>query len=356
MVHNKYRISRKQAAAMGMLSSEAGLSAMARVLAAVPLPASVLGAVPQAYWKGLLQNAPGIPGMYAALDITPASAKTTGPISDATTAVSAAPSGPTVTKANLEATIVKIASTVLGVSDIDTTQPLALQGLDSLAGLELRQKLQEALGMDLALLADDPQGATVASIVAEAASKIKETGPILGGGRTLVVRVATNGGPRSGDIDDAEEGPKPVLWISPTPVAIKMRLYCLPWAGGVSENLFAKWSMMLPASIQVCPVEIPGRGRREGEPAISTVGELATMLAHSLPLQEKPYAFFGTCLGAIVSYEVIREVERTGCAPMPVAFMPAAVSPPHVYAEVVMKIYLQRRLSKLQSHCVAIYY
>ncbi len=30
------------------------------------------------------------------------------------------------------------------------------------------------------------------------------------------------------------------LWISPTPVSIKMRLFCLPYAGGVSENVFAR--------------------------------------------------------------------------------------------------------------------
>ena len=43
--------------------------------------------------------------------------------------------------------------------------------------------------------------------------------------------------------------------------------------------------MLLPPSIQVCPVEIPGRGRREGEPAPSDAAELARVLARSLPLQ-----------------------------------------------------------------------
>ncbi len=33
--------------------------------------------------------------------------------------------------------------------------------------------------------------------------------------------------------------------------------------------------MLLPPSIQVCPVEIPGRGRREGEPAPSDAAALA---------------------------------------------------------------------------------
>ncbi len=43
--------------------------------------------------------------------------------------------------------------------------------------------------------------------------------------------------------------------------------------------------MLLPASIQVCPVEIPGRGRKEGEQSINSVADLAQTLAHSLPLK-----------------------------------------------------------------------
>ena len=42
---------------------------------------------------------------------------------------------------------------------------------------------------------------------------------------------------------------------------------------------------MLPASVQVCPVEIPGRGRRQGENAIDSVTELADLLVETLPLQ-----------------------------------------------------------------------
>ena len=30
------------------------------------------------------------------------------------------------------------------------------------------------------------------------------------------------------------------LWISPSPVTVKLRLFCLPYAGGVSENVYAR--------------------------------------------------------------------------------------------------------------------
>ena len=42
---------------------------------------------------------------------------------------------------------------------------------------------------------------------------------------------------------------------------------------------------MLPPSIQVCPLEMPGRGRRSQEHGISDVQALAEQLATALPLQ-----------------------------------------------------------------------
>ena len=42
---------------------------------------------------------------------------------------------------------------------------------------------------------------------------------------------------------------------------------------------------MLPACIQVCPIEIPGRGRKGGDKPIDSVSELADLLVLSLPLQ-----------------------------------------------------------------------
>ena len=74
------------------------------------------------------------------------------------------------------------------------------------------------------------------------------------------------------------------------------------------------------------------------------------MLAHTKThvlhaMQDKPYAFFGTCLGAITAYEIVRAVEAAGSAPPPVALFAAAVSPPHLYARAVMKLYLTRHLA-----------
>lgn len=53
---------------------------------------------------------------------------------------------------------------------------------------------------------------------------------------------------------------------------------------------------------------------------------------------------FGTCLGAIVAYEVSRRAAEAGHAP--VALFTAAVSPPHIYSEAVMKLYVTRQMAE----------
>lgn len=30
------------------------------------------------------------------------------------------------------------------------------------------------------------------------------------------------------------------MWIAPSPISVKMRLFCFPYAGGISENVFAR--------------------------------------------------------------------------------------------------------------------
>lgn len=36
-------------------------------------------------------------------------------------------------------------------------------------------------------------------------------------------------------------GKEPQSWIARAPITIKMRLFCLPYAGGVSENIFGRY-------------------------------------------------------------------------------------------------------------------
>ena len=99
-------------------------------------------------------------------------------------------------------------------------------------------------------------------------------------------------------------------WIAgckPNPQA-RLRLFCFPYAGG-SASVFRDWSDGLPADVEVCPVQLPGRGTRLMEPPYSQLPPLIETLAEALlPLLDKPFALFGHSLGALVSFELARQL------------------------------------------------
>jgi medium-chain acyl-[acyl-carrier-protein] hydrolase len=101
-------------------------------------------------------------------------------------------------------------------------------------------------------------------------------------------------------------------WIAfrkPNPRA-RLRLFCLPYAG-IGASIFRTWSDGLPADVEVCPVQYPGRGTRLMETPFTQLSPLVQALAQALvPLLDKPFALFGHSLGALVGFELARELRR----------------------------------------------
>lgn len=90
----------------------------------------------------------------------------------------------------------------------------------------------------------------------------------------------------------------------------RLRLFCFPYAGG-GALIFRTWADGLPADVEVCPVQLPGRGTRLMEPPFTQLLPLIQALAQALlPLLDKPFAFFGHSLGALVSFELARQLRR----------------------------------------------
>jgi medium-chain acyl-[acyl-carrier-protein] hydrolase len=91
----------------------------------------------------------------------------------------------------------------------------------------------------------------------------------------------------------------------PNPAAA-MRLFCLPYAGG-SPLMFQNWPQSLPANVEVCAIQLPGRGMRLSEPPFTKVGPLIESLTPVLrPFLDKPFAFFGHSMGGVISFELAR--------------------------------------------------
>lgn len=74
---------------------------------------------------------------------------------------------------------------------------------------------------------------------------------------------------------------------------------------------FRSWPNSLPPTVEVCPVELPGRGTRLKEPPFTRLSPLVQAIAHAiLPHLDKPFAFFGHSMGALVSFELTRLLRR----------------------------------------------
>ncbi|MEO0378321.1 MAG: thioesterase domain-containing protein, partial [Cyanobacteria bacterium P01_A01_bin.17] len=70
-------------------------------------------------------------------------------------------------------------------------------------------------------------------------------------------------------------------WLSVTPLPDAVHLFCFPYAGG-SSAIYRSWEMHLSPQIQLCPVELPGRGQRFNESPFQTLPSLVADLGAAL--------------------------------------------------------------------------
>lgn len=91
---------------------------------------------------------------------------------------------------------------------------------------------------------------------------------------------------------------------------VALKLFCLPYAGGTSA-IYRRWAGLLPPTVQVIPVELPGRGARLKEPPYVSMPALINDLGDAMaPLLDTPFAFFGHSMGAIIAFELARSMRR----------------------------------------------
>ncbi|PYP86710.1 MAG: putative thioesterase [Blastocatellia bacterium AA13] len=107
-------------------------------------------------------------------------------------------------------------------------------------------------------------------------------------------------------------GKTPNRWVlqsAPKPGA-RLRLFCLPYAGGGAQ-IFRGWADGLPAVVEVCPIQLPGRESRMKEERFSQVSPLVQAIVPALlPFLDMPFVFFGHSMGALIAFELARELRR----------------------------------------------
>lgn len=109
----------------------------------------------------------------------------------------------------------------------------------------------------------------------------------------------------------------------------RMRMFCFPYAGG-GASIFRGWTASLPADLEVCPVQLPGRESRLREAPFTRSELMVTALADALqPYFDLPFVFCGHSMGAAVAFELTRELRRRG-RPQPLHLFASGRRAPHL--------------------------
>ena len=106
-------------------------------------------------------------------------------------------------------------------------------------------------------------------------------------------------------------------------------LICFPWAGGGAAP-FRDWAQWLPDDLGLWAARLPGREVRLAEPPIDEMERLVAVLADEVAASApQPYALFGHCAGAVIAFELTRELRRRA-APLPVQLLAASQPAPRL--------------------------
>lgn len=97
----------------------------------------------------------------------------------------------------------------------------------------------------------------------------------------------------------------------------RLRLVCFPYAGG-NAAAYRTWATALPPDIEVLGVQLAGRGTRFKEPLSTRLEPMLEALAPEVAKlgENAPFAFFGHSMGALIAFELTRELRLRG-APLP---------------------------------------
>jgi medium-chain acyl-[acyl-carrier-protein] hydrolase len=89
-----------------------------------------------------------------------------------------------------------------------------------------------------------------------------------------------------------------------------LRLFCFPYAGGSAE-VYRRWQRWFPEQIDVCLVHLPGRGKRLRERPFTRLIPLVNAIADNMGYETHiPYALYGHSMGALITFELGRELLR----------------------------------------------
>lgn len=186
--------------------------------------------------------------------------------------------------------------------DIDILRSLRDMGMDSLMALVLMKAIESGFGVtySMQLLLQGPSIADIADIIMQE----KEKQNITDSKNNVIIE-----SPKASTIN-------PWIAYRQTPADPKIRLFCFPYGGGGASS-YRNWSKELPDSVDVCPVQLPGREDRIDELAILDFNTMIDALMKNLESEMNiPFVFFGHSFGSLISFELTRRLRKLDL-PMP---------------------------------------
>lgn len=113
-------------------------------------------------------------------------------------------------------------------------------------------------------------------------------------------------------------------------VSTKMKLFCIPYAGG-SASVYTSWKKAFLPDIELIPIELAGKGSRFNQPLYENIEQAVSDILSILQskLDSSPYALFGHSMGALLVFEVLHALKEQN-APMPITTFFSGKNPPHI--------------------------
>lgn len=94
----------------------------------------------------------------------------------------------------------------------------------------------------------------------------------------------------------------------------RIKLFCIPYSGG-SAQAYLKWKRYLSNNIELCPVEIAGRGKRICEPLYNSFEEAIEDITSVIVPQieaDNEYAILGHSMGSLLAFETYYKLMERG--------------------------------------------
>jgi acyl transferase domain-containing protein/surfactin synthase thioesterase subunit/acyl carrier protein len=186
------------------------------------------------------------------------------------------------------------------IETIDASRPLRELGLDSLMSVTLVNRLETALGVRISAV-KLIKGPSIAQLVDDILPELD---------------IGENGAGKATPAATPPAAAGRWLVTKGRRAAPRVRLFCFPFAGGGSA-IYHSWAKSLDPTIEVVAVEPPGRLGRIHEKPIAGLGEFVDQLVDEMrDVLDRPFAFFGHCLGGLTMYETARRlIHTTGARP-----------------------------------------